>query len=254
MFFRLMLSEWTKLRSTKSFWWISAIMVGLCALINALTVIGTVQLAGDTGNFKLSALDAVNAVSSVGFIVLIIGMLMSVTSEYRHDLALSTFLATPRRVWVLVAKAVNYAIIGAILTEITLFVSIVTMKLCAGDYADSVTIAGDDAVQRILWVLPLLAALLAPFCVGVGALIRQTAGASSLMILWFAVMENLVMFIPKIGVKVAQWLPFMNFTAFMNGRPYNTHFESATAGLWIFVVWSAALFVLGCVVVRTRDV
>ncbi|APT85525.1 hypothetical protein [Corynebacterium aquilae] len=255
---RLLLSEWTKLRSTKSFWWVSALMLIFCVGLNAMTGWGTAQLMNSSGQgsdakLNYDAASALGLVNQLGFIFIIIGAVMVVTAEYRHNYAPTTFLASPNRPLVLVAKALLYGVIAVILTSVTSFLSILALKMTVGPYSDQITIAGDDVVKRLLWVLPLAALLLVPFCVGIATIVRQTAGATTLMILWFAVLENIIAILPKVGIKIGQWLPFTNYNAWISDRIFNTHFEQASTGMYYFAAWSLAIFILGCIITSRRD-
>ena len=57
--------------------------------------------------------------------------------------------------------------------------------------------------------------------VAVGALIRQSAGAIAVLLLWPLLIENLVGIIPKVGEKIQPFLPFKNADHFL-GAPRMT--------------------------------
>ena len=107
----LVRAEWTKLFTTRV--WIG-LLLGACVMVAGFTVLLT-AFAGDEESGlppvgtevyeELAFATAANVV--VLFLILgIIGM----TQEYRHRTATPTFLTTPRRGRVVVAKLVGYAL------------------------------------------------------------------------------------------------------------------------------------------------
>jgi ABC-2 type transport system permease protein len=91
--------------------------------------------------------------------------------------------------------------------------------------------------------------------VGVGALVRQTAGAISLLLVWTLLVENLVQLIPNVGQDISRWLPFNNATLFAANREVVGVVDplSVTASLGVFAGAALLIMIAATVVVRRRD-
>jgi len=53
--------------------------------------------------------------------------------------------------------------------------------------------------------------------VAVGILLRQSAGAVALLLVWTLLAENLVQAIPGVGDEIHAWLPFVALNRFLTG-------------------------------------
>ena len=60
-------------------------------------------------------------------------------------------------------------------------------------------------------------ALSAVLAVAVGILIRHSAGAIALLLIYYLAVESLVQLIPKIGQHIHEWLPFNVANKFLRG-------------------------------------
>ena len=66
--------------------------------------------------------------------------------------------------------------------------------------------SGDDW-RQVLGYGPLFA-IAGIIAVAVGAIVRQSAGAVAILLLWPLLIESLFTLIPTVGEKVGPWLPF----------------------------------------------
>lgn len=184
-FSNLLKSEWLKLTSLRSSWWLATFtvlaMVGL-AVVMAFSVDFLVA-DSDSGGVPLHGIGAMvvtlgTAVAQL--IVVALGALM-ITGEYATGQIHSTMMVAPRRVGVLAAKA---AVVGG-------FVFATTMVGIALSYGATYPIlSGSNAVLdpavgqtwRILLGAGLYLALISMLALGVGALLRSSAGAISVVV------------------------------------------------------------------------
>jgi ABC-2 type transport system permease protein len=65
----------------------------------------------------------------------------------------------------------------------------------------------------------LIYALAAVIAVSVGTMIRHSAGAISLVLIYSQLAENLIQIIPNVGPKIHRWLPFNMAQHFLTGKP-----------------------------------
>ncbi|MDY3126950.1 MAG: ABC transporter permease, partial [Corynebacterium sp.] len=158
--------------------------------------------------------------------VLAIQGIMIVTTEYRYKAQMNTYLATNKRWQAALVKACMYAAIAALLV----FIACIVVLWMAGSLGND-----NDLVQRILWVFPLGMALLVFFGQGLGLLLRQTAGVVALTLILYLGLGNLVMFIPKIGEDLVNYMPFTALNNFLLNTPSASAPWEGVAGFgWIF--------------------
>ena len=141
------------------------------------------------------------AAGSSSIFILILGII-GMTSEYRHMTITSTFLATPKRPRVLIAKGITYALLGAALGLIAFITSFaVTLIALMSDEHAPVDIV---TALQILGGVVLAFAIYAFVGVSVGALIRNQVAAIVGALVWVLIVEALLtVFVDWIG----KWLP-----------------------------------------------
>lgn len=168
-------SELTKLRSIRSTGrTLFATVVGTLALTvlatNSFRHVGRGQLHGfDSTNQSLTGL----ALGSLAIGVL--GVLM-ITGEYSSGTIRSSLAATPRRPLFLTAKAAVIGAISLVVGEILTFSCFFTGRAILSGRA-SVASLGQPGVLRALLLSGAFLALLGMFGLGLGVIIRSTAGA-----------------------------------------------------------------------------
>ncbi|GAB3694228.1 multidrug ABC transporter permease [Corynebacterium nasicanis] len=252
MFLNTLAAEFTKLRTTASFWWTTVLFVALGLGWAAMT--GLTTLEADGGFPTLWAATISTTVFIIGFPVLMIQAIMLVTTEYRYHLQSSSYLATPRRWTVALAKLLLYAAFAAVLTFLVVIAGFYLAKALAPDSAADLFHPLDDpGAHHIMWVYPAAAAMTVMISQGVALLLRQTAGTVALMLIWFMGLEQIFRLVPKIGADIVRFLPFENLGAFVNetqldGVAWNTYGSGA-----YFLVWALVAWVAGVIVLQRRD-
>ncbi|MGW1678763.1 hypothetical protein [Saccharopolyspora sp. NPDC002376] len=237
----LLAVERIKLFSTRSAWWCSALAL-------ALTI-------GFAGLFASQLDDMSVPMTQVGhqfgLMVVLVLATLSITTEYRFGTIRSTFLAVPNRTAALVAKTVLVALVALVLGEIAAFGSWGVSNLLAPGSDLALTTADD---WRMVAGVGLVFALGAVLAVAVGALLRQTAGAVTLLLIWSLLLESLVGLIPKVGKDIQTWMPFNHASNFLAG---GGDMDGMPLGPWGSLGYFAgvvlAIWVIALVVVRRRD-
>ena len=192
---------------------------------------------------------------TLGLSVLMIQAIMLVTTEYRFGTQSITFMASPRRWSVAVAKLVLYAVIAAVLT----FIGVVGAYLLTDLFADSSISAtfdpwNDEVGREQLWKYPLAAGLLVAFAQGIGMLIRQTAGSVALGLILYLGVDQIVSMMPVVGDKIGSYMPFTAFQNWLFNTPVDNALWTEAAGSGIvFFIWAAVLWALGVLVLHKRD-
>ena len=249
---KTLLSEWTKLRTTKALWWTSALFVVFSLGFAVITALSTKALQSQPEGLvlPLGPTEAVSGLSGVGITILIIQATMVVTSEYRHNYISVTFQATPNRTLVALAKLAVYGLITAVLT---LLCTVGCLVIAKALYSDAEYTLFDESALRICWVMPLFAVLVVVLTMGFSWIVRQTAGAISLMLVWYLALENVLGLLPKIGVYFQRFGPFSNLNAFLAKRSIPDAPWEYTGSLFYFILWAAVLFGLGVFLLNRRD-
>lgn len=217
---RLVHSEFLKLRTTNT-WWLFAsgalVLLVLAFLTNMLFA-----------NFALDAPDqppegvtpdqaaqiaaqsdvlyqAANLYTSGQFFGLLIVMLLGiilVTSEFYHQTATTTFLATPHRTAVLLAKLAVATLVGATFWLVTTALTIpATMAYLSNRGLESYL--GDSAIVKAILLNLLAYTLWGIFGVGFGVLIRSQIGATITAVVLYLLGTTAA---SVIFVALQQWL------------------------------------------------
>ena len=247
---KTMLSEWTKLRTTKSFYWTT----GLSVVLTVIFVCFTAALDSPDVPVYGGAI-VVYQFLFYGLIPIIIQAVMVVTTEYRYNVNSINFAVTPRRWQVALSKLVVYGLIAVVITAVTLLLSYI-----AGDNFAHYPVDWQTNIfaRRSLWAVPLTVFLLVMMAQGLGWILRSTAGAVMSMVA-LPIFELAVRFLPKIGEKIQFITPFSNALPFalnsQTGRP--NPFGGDPLGLWgsfgIVVVWVVVIYFIGLVLLERRD-
>lgn len=244
--------ERIKLFSTKSPYW--------CLLLILVIGAGFSVLYASTAGSGEFSISATQFWSNLGLMVAMVMAALAMTTEYRFSTIRSSFLAVPSRAKVLVSKTLLLAIISGVTGLITAFIAYFLMKLIGGDKADSFSLStGTD--WRVVAGTGLIFAISAVIAVAVGTLIRQSAGAIAILLLWPLLVESLFQVFGQFGRDVAPWLPFAAGSRFtqeddvsMNGSSiFETSVPSPVQGLLTFAGFAAVLWVLALFTLKRRD-
>lgn len=236
-------AERIKLTSTRSPYWCVGIVVLLALGLAALLSSGGGSLPVDNAAYFF-----LYGLNQFGVAVLTIMAILGITTEYRFGTIRSSFAATPRRWRVLAAKG---AVFGGVGFVVALILTVIGLLIAQGIWVDGVDWGTSDTIRQI-WGTPVFVACSMLIGIAVGALIRQTAGAVTIMLVWMLLLENLITIIPKVGEHVQPFLPFTNGWRFLSGGAGDFHWN-IYGSLIYFVVFTAVLFGAAIAAVNARD-
>ncbi|GIJ00408.1 ABC-2 type transport system permease protein [Sediminihabitans luteus] len=248
-------SEWVKLRTLRSTWWVvgsTVLVIAGMALASSLSLVNDPDPVAAADYFS----PTMAVTSGVGFaqlVVIVLGAL-AITGEYATGMIRSSFAATPARTPVLVAKVV---VVGALVLTTT------ALGLAIGWAASWPVLDGAglrlEAVgstwQAMLGV-PVYLVLVALTSLGVGALLRHTAGAIFAMVAVVLVLPSVLSLVDSAWVgAIVDHMPVSAGGAFMAETVLSTPGAgpSAWAGFVTMVVWAVVPLVAAGVVLRRRD-
>lgn len=256
-FGRLLIAEWTKLRTVRSTVWSFAILIvtviGFTALFTWLTVHQWSSLKPDD---RLRArLDPVPQILGSGLFlgqlaVCVLGVMVA-TSEYSTGMIRSTLLASPHRLRTLAAKAVAFLIPVVAVGEGLAFAS---YALGASILSVHVrTSLSDPHVTRAVVGEGLYLGMLALFALAIGQLIRHTAGAITTVIALVLVVVPLATLLPgSVGKHVSAYLPTNAGSQIMQIYPTDP-LLTAWQGYGVFALWTALLMTAAAWSLVRRD-
>jgi len=240
--------EWLKLRSVRSTWWTMLVfaggMIGL-----AIAVMAHQQHDGPS-------FDPTNN-SFAGLVIgqLAIGVLgvLAITSEFSSGMIRATFAAAPRRPLVLAAKAAVIAAVSLAAGEILAFAAFAVGEavLKAGDQHATL---GQPGVLRAVLMAGAYPALIGLIGLGLGALIRHTAGAISAVVgVLFALPLILVPLGTSIQNAVGQYMPMMIAENSLTAVKPVAHSLSAGLGFALLCLYAGAALAAGTWALARRD-
>ncbi|SDP80934.1 ABC-2 type transport system permease protein [Actinopolyspora xinjiangensis] len=248
----LLAVERMKLFTTRSPWW--CMIVAL-----ALTVgFGALYAATLPAEFTFDVA-ATQSGGQLGMMVIMVLAALAVTTEYRFGTIKATFQAAPNRTAVMLAKSTVVTALAFVVGEIAAFAAWGVSYLISGNEV----LALDTSQEWVqLTGLGLVYAGAALYALAVGMLVRQSAGAISLVLVWALLVESLVQLLPRVGNDLYDWMPFAAATRFlMQSGGAETSMSSQLpeppigpwASLVYFLAIGVVLLVLGIVTVRQRD-
>ncbi len=250
----LLAVERIKLFTTRSPWWCMVLALGLTIGLTAI-------IAANWTNSPMPVIGAVFT-NTFGLYVIMVMAALAVTTEYRFGTIKSTFQAVPDRISPLVAKAVVVMLLAALVGLAVGFGSWGISWVLAADNSQLALTSGND--WRHVGGVALVYAAGALMALGVGALVRQTAGAVSIILVFALVLEGVIGFIPNIGDDIQKWMPFTVASKFIFGEPDPSAIPdgagppaigelSPWGSFAYFAGIALAIYIISLVVVKRRD-
>jgi len=219
---RAIASEWRKLTTTRMWWGLGIVLIGYVGFTAAMFagLFGAVAaglIGADAAGMNGSPIpEAVlpslvySTVTAVGYVIPLILGTLSVTAEVRHRTLTPTFLATPSRPTVLVAKLVVMVGAGAALGVAGL---VAAMGIGGGTLA-ALGIDPQFAVADTWWLAARVALAMGVWAavgVGVGSLIQNQIAAVVVVIAFTQFVE------PILRLGAAFWEPAAQVGRFLPG-------------------------------------
>ena len=240
----LLRSEWTKLSSVRSTWW--------CTAVFAVVAGGAGWLAAATSGPSPRADVAVQvALTGFGFaqLALVVLGVLAVTAEFSTGMALVSWTVVPRRGRLLAAKTLvvaGWSVAVSTVLALTCFLAARTLTAVPGGVSPA-----DPSVLRVLGLQVVATTLVVVLAVGVGTVLRSTAGAVGLaMALVFIAPPGLALAGSGLAARLSQALPALR----VGEDAFLAVSTSWPVGLAVLGAWAAGTWVLGAVLLGRRDV
>jgi ABC-2 type transport system permease protein len=258
-FARLLLTEWTKIRSVRSTIWTLIIFVivsiGLTSLLTLLTV--HAMNAGRHGERASGLLtDPVGFILGTGLglgqlAICVLGALV-ITAEYSSGTIRATLLAVPRRIPVLIAKCLVFAVLVFVVAEI---VSFSCFFVGAAIVHSKVSVSlSQPGVTRAVIGSGLYLTVLGLFALAIGALIRHTAGAITTVIGLVLVIFPLTGLLPySWGAHIHAYAPTVAGQLITSDQQQAGQLLTPWQGFGVFCGWTALLLIAAAFLLKERD-
>lgn len=262
-------SEWVKLVTLRSTWWclgaIALLTIGIPALI--ALALGDADAGGGPATGEAAYINWMMATTlPIGFSVLVAAVLgcLVITGEYGTGMIRSTMAAAPKRLSTLFAKSF---VIGAVVF-VGGFIALALGALASGAVLSAAGATIDPADGRV-WLTLLSAAgypaLVAVFSVGVGTIIRNSAGSIAAVLGLLLVVPTIIQLVG--ALLGATWA--FDVGAFLPSSLGSTMYTPVVEGLnmsqgtvtlepWQAALalagWAAAALIGGALLLKRRDV
>lgn len=250
-------AEWIKLRSVRStLWTLSAMVVGGLALSAIVAAVVDTHWSGMSAADRASW-DPTNQ-SLVGTLIaqLAIGVLgvLAVTSEFGTGTIRASLAAVPRRPRLTLAKCAVYGGVAVAVGELTSFAS---FAICQAIFSGHVPTASLThlAVVRAVTLTGLYCGMVCLLSLGLGLIIRHTAGAISAMVGVFLILPGITAILPiSVENSVGRFLPNELAGGSMAAVVPESHMLPVGIATLLMTAYTVAAVIAGNQLLRRRDV
>jgi ABC-2 type transport system permease protein len=235
---RLVRTELLKQRATRTF----VAGIATVPIIAGLLTVAILSAAGKHGNDPLGPDSLVQVLGAPAGVITLIAIVLGVfgmAGEYRHQTITTTFLASPRRRDVVMAKLAAHSLTGAAMGLLSLAVSTAIAVPWLRSSGVDIHVGGDTI--RVAAGLAVSTALYAALGVSIGALIRNQTAAAAAVLVWLLAVEGLIG--DLLGrAEFVRWFPAAAGRALVHVGPTgdNLSLPVAAAVLSAYVVVLAA--------------
>jgi len=175
-----------------------------------------------------------------------------ITSEYSTGVIRASLLAVPRRLPVLAAKAVVFAVLLLVVTEIVAFCSFFVGSAIL--HAHVPVALGDPGVTRAVIGAGLYLTVLGLLALAIGTMIRHTAGSISTIIGVVFVLPILTGLLPSSwGAHINAYLPEQAGTLITHTHQTADDLLSPWQGFGVLCIWTVLALAVAAYLLEHRD-
>jgi ABC-type transport system involved in multi-copper enzyme maturation permease subunit len=254
------LAEWTKIRSVRSTLWtlilFVLITVGFTALITWITIANwNGPHAADRDARALADPTSIIFGASIylGQLTLCVLGALVITSEYSTGVIRASLLAVPKRFPMLVAKVVVFALLIGVVAEVVAFGSFFVGSAILHSRV-SVSLSQTGMLRAVIGA-GLYLTVFGLLALGIGTIVRHTAGAISIAVCVAFVLPILTGLLPDTTFfnHLNAYLPEQAGSQVYLVHPPSTQLLSAWEGLGVLGIWTVGLLAIGAYLLDRRD-
>jgi ABC-type transport system involved in multi-copper enzyme maturation permease subunit len=252
----LVKSEWTKVRTVRSTMWTIGVTIVLGIGIGALVCAVTRAHWSSMNLGSRLSFDA-PASSLVGLFVaqFSVGVLgvMVMTAEYSTGTIRATFSAAPKRSRVFAAKAFVFGLLAFVVAEFTSFVAFFLGQFLLSAPATHATLSSPGAFRSVFGG-GLYVCVLGLIAMGLGTIIRHTAGAISAFVGILLILPIIVQALPyQLTVDIRRFMPDRIGATLITTKGGFFDSFSPWVGMMILCIYAVVLLVIGNTLLQRRD-
>ncbi len=251
-----MRAEWTKLWTLRSTRW--SLLFAFIAMAGLGPLVAAVQMSRWTHLDPHDRLtyDAVNTgVGGYHLAQLAIGVLgvLIISGEYSTGMIRSSLMAVPRRLPVLWAKLAVFACVSFAVMFIASLISFEAVQAIVKGHHVQQSLSSPGALRTVLGVA-LFQTVLALLCVGLGGLLRNTAGGIATFVALLFVLPGISAILPtSVNNAISPYLPLNAGTTVASHSFDNPHHLSVWGGFGLFCGYAALAIAGAALTLLRRD-
>ncbi|MEA2293394.1 MAG: type transport system permease protein [Solirubrobacteraceae bacterium] len=248
-------SEWTKLWTLRSTRW--ALLAAVVAMAGFGVLVAAVQMSrwSQLDAHDIATFDSIDlGVSGRQLAQLAVGVLgiLVIAGEYTTGMIRSSFMAVPKRLPVLWAKLGVFCSVTFVLTLIATFVSFFVVQLIVRQHGQQHALSDPHALRAVVGSA-LFLTVLGAMAVGIGALVRNTAGAIALFVFLLFVLPGITGILPQSTADaINPYLPLNAGSAVATSTFDGSHL-APWAGFAVFCGYALAVIAAAAVAMVRRD-
>jgi ABC-2 type transport system permease protein len=207
--------------------------------------------AGDLRNFDPTSF-SLNGIFLAQLAVGILGVLV-ISSEYATGQIRATLGATPQRGLVLGAKVLVFMALSFLVGLVASFAAFFIGQAILSQKFQQASL-GDPGVLRAVIGGAVYLAVLGALGVGLGTMLRRTAGAIAALVGLLLILPILVNFLPSPwNNDISKYLPLQAGSNIFSATPPSATDLSLWAGFAVFCLYAIVALVGGAVLLKRRD-
>ena len=251
-FSRVVLSEWTKLRTVRSTMWTLLATLVVCIGLPVLISFAIVnQPRSDVGPDFDAAGFSLFGVFLGQLIVGALGVLV-MSAEYSTGTIRATLTAAPQRVVVFVSKLLTFAVVIAVVSFVTTFVAFFLVQTVLNTHSLGVSLGQGTSLRMVIGGA-LYLTIVGLLGLGIGAILRHSAAGISTVLALLFVVPILANFLPHSWQEhVVKYLPGQAGQAI-----FQRHADAVTLAPWtglaLFAAYAALTLIVGAALLVRRD-
>ena len=256
---RTIRSEFTKVRSVRSTYWTLFVLVLASVTWCVAYCLGTVHQWPHTSAQARSGFDATQntilGLALLGQLIIVVFGALMITSEYSTGLVRTSLTVMPRRGTLYAAKVAVFAAVSLVVSFATSFGTFFLGRNLLASTHTPMSLS-QPGVLRSLIITALFVEACGLCAFGIGALVRNTAGALTLSFGCLALVPELIRTLPVyLHNDLIRWVPggdaINSMTATIGGQIPHTF--PAWGELAVFAGYAALLLAAGAVAFSRRD-